>query len=187
MLRPAADYAGLVAGFTWDIPTRYNIGVDVCDGWGTSEPDRVAIQEVVGTAVTETTFGQLRERSDRLAAGLRSRGVVPGDRIGVLLPQSAAVVIAHAAAYKLGGIALPLAGLFGPDALRYRLADAGARVLVTDAAGLAKLGAIRADLPDLDLVVSVDGSSGEAVAAAELMAQAPAASPLSTPGPTIRP
>ena len=74
-----------------------------------------------------STFGHLRDRSDRLAAGLRARGVVPGDRVGVLLPQSAAVVIAHAAAYKLGAIALPLAGLFGPDALRYRLADAGAR------------------------------------------------------------
>ncbi|WP_264049668.1 AMP-binding protein [Methylobacterium flocculans] len=172
MLRPAADYAGLVAGFSWDIPERYNIGVDVCDAWAIREPDRVAIQEVVGATVTPTTFGALRQRSDRLAAGLRGRGIGPGDRIGVLLPQSAAVVVAHAAAYKLAAIALPLAGLFGPDALRYRLRDAGARVLVTDAAGLAKLEAIRADLPDLELVVSVDGSSGEAVGVGDLMAEA---------------
>lgn len=172
MLRPAADYAGLVAGFSWDIPERYNIGVDVCDAWAIREPDRVAIQEVVGATVTPTTFGALRQRSDRLAAGLRGRGIGPGDRIGVLLPQSAAVVVAHAAAYKLAAIALPLAGLFGPDALRYRLRDAGARVLVTDAAGLAKLEAIRADLPDLELVVSVDGPSGEAVGVGDLMAEA---------------
>ena len=172
MLRPAADYAGLVAGFSWDIPERYNIGVDVCDAWAVREPDRVAIQEVVGATVTPTTFGALRQRSDRLAAGLRGRGIGPGDRIGVLLPQSAAVVVAHAAAYKLAAIALPLAGLFGPDALRYRLRDAGARVLVTDAAGLAKLEAIRADLPDLELVVSVDGPSGEAVGVGDLMAEA---------------
>jgi acetyl-CoA synthetase len=116
VLRPAADYAGLLAGFSWDIPDRYNIGVDVCDRWAAREPDRVAIQEVVGDTVTPVTFGQLRLHSDRLAAGLRARGIGPGDRIGVLLPQSATVVIAHAAAYKLGAIALPLAGLFGPVA-----------------------------------------------------------------------
>lgn len=173
MLRPAADYAGLVAGFTWDIPERYNIGVDVCDRWAAREPGRVAIQEVVGSRLSETTFGDLRTRSDRLASGLRAWGIGPGERIGVLLPQSAAVVIAHAAAYKLGAIALPLAGLFGPDALRYRLADAGARVLITDAAGLAKLEGIRADLPDLGLVVSVDGAMGEALAYDALLAGAP--------------
>ncbi|GJD72004.1 AMP-binding protein [Methylobacterium goesingense] len=173
MLKPAADYAGLVSGFTWDIPERYNIGVDVCDRWAARAPDRVAIQEVVGATVTETTFGQLRARSDRFAAGLRARGIGPGDRIGVLLPQSAAVVVAHCAAYKLGAIALPLAGLFGPDALRYRLKDAGARVLVTDAAGFEKLEAIRADLPDLALVIRTDGACDGAVDAEALMADAP--------------
>ena len=172
VLRPAADYAGLLAGFSWDIPDRYNIGVDVCDRWAAREPDRVAIQEVVGDTVTPVTFGQLRLHSDRLAAGLRARGIGPGDRIGVLLPQSATVVIAHAAAYKLGAIALPLAGLFGPDALRYRLGDAGARVLVTDAAGCAKLATIRADLPDLGLVICVDGAADGAVSLAELTAAA---------------
>ncbi|MBY0256492.1 AMP-binding protein [Methylobacterium sp.] len=173
MLKPAADYAGLVSGFTWDIPERYNIGVDVCDRWAARAPDRVAIQEVVGATVTETTFGQLRARSDRFAAGLRAHGIGPGDRIGVLLPQSAAVVVAHGAAYKLGAIALPLAGLFGPDALRYRLRDAGARVIVTDAAGFEKLEAIRADLPDLDLVIRMDGAGAGAVDAEALMAEAP--------------
>ncbi|KQT76585.1 AMP-dependent synthetase [Methylobacterium sp. Leaf465] len=173
MLRSAPDYAGLVAGFAWDIPERFNIGVDVCDRWALRAPDRVAIQELVGARVSDVTFGHLKDRSDRLAAGLRARGVVPGDRVGVLLPQSAAVVIAHAAAYKLGAIALPLAGLFGPDALRYRLADAGARVLITDAAGLSKIEALRADLPDLDLVVCVDGARGEALGCDALLAEAP--------------
>jgi acetyl-CoA synthetase len=173
VLRPAPDYAGLVAGFAWDIPERFNIGVDVCDRWAAREPGRVAIQEVVGSRVSEITFGDLRDRSDRVAAGLRARGVGPGERIGVLLPQSAAVVIAHAAAYKLGAIALPLAGLFGPDALRYRLTDAGARVLITDAAGLAKIDALRADLPDLALVVCVDGARGQALGYDAVLAEAP--------------
>ena len=49
------------------------------------------------------------------------------------LPQSFETVIAHVAAYKLGAIALPLALLFGADAMEYRLQDSGAQVLVTNA------------------------------------------------------
>ena len=46
MLRPASDYDALRAGFRWEIPDRYNMGVAVCDGFGAAEPDRPAILEV---------------------------------------------------------------------------------------------------------------------------------------------
>ncbi|HEX8417109.1 MAG TPA: AMP-binding protein, partial [Methylobacterium sp.] len=173
MLKPAVTYEDLVAGFAWDIPARYNMGVDVCDRWAATDPDRPAILEIGRDgAIETTTFGQLREASNRLAGALRGRGVGPGDRVAVLLPQSAAVVVAHAAAYKLGAIALPLAGLFGPDALRYRLADSGARALITDAAGLAKVADLRSGLPGLGLVVSLDGPGEGAVDYAALVATA---------------
>lgn len=172
MLRPAADYSGLVAGFSWSIPERYNIGVDVCDRWAEAEPQRVAIVEVRDRSVATTSFGALREASNRLAGALRALGIARGDRIGVLLPQSAAVVIAHGAAYKLGAIALPLAGAFGPDALSYRLSDSGARVLVTDAAGLAKVATLRPSLPDLSVVISLDGAAVDALGYADLVAGA---------------
>ncbi len=173
MLAPASDYAGLVAGFSWDIPARFNMGVEVCDVWGLRAPDRPAVLEVTQGGVATTTFGALKAESDRLAAALRRRGVEAGDRVAVLLPQSAAVVVAHAAAYKLGAVALPLAGLFGPDALAYRLADSGARALITDAAGLAKVAPLRAALPSLALVVSRDGAGEGALAYADLLGEAP--------------
>ena len=161
------------AGFRWDIPARYNIGVDVCDRWGSIEPERPAIREVAADGTVGTvTFGQLRADSNRLADALQARGIRVGDRVAVLLPQSAAVMVAHAAAYKLGAIALPLAGLFGPEALAYRLSDSGARACITDAAGLAKLAAIREQVPDLALLISVDGASGEALGLADLLAAA---------------
>ncbi|KQT78204.1 AMP-binding protein [Methylobacterium sp. Leaf466] len=175
MLASAPDYDRLVAGFAWAIPERFNIGVDVCDRWGLREPQRPAIVEVGGDGtVAATTFGALKAGSDALAAGLVALGIAPGERIGILLPQSAAVVVAHAAAYKIGAIALPLAGLFGPEALRYRLADAGARVLITDAPGLAKLAAIRSDLPALAHVVSTDGAAQGVLGWDDLLASAPA-------------
>jgi acetyl-CoA synthetase len=81
------------------------------------------------------TFGDLKAISDRLANGLRSEiGVGFGDRVAILLPQCAETGLAHLAIYKLGAVALPLSGLFGAEALAYRLGDSGARVLITDRA-----------------------------------------------------
>ena len=39
----AKDYDALYRDFRWAVPARYNIGVDVCDRWAASEPDRLAI------------------------------------------------------------------------------------------------------------------------------------------------
>jgi acetyl-CoA synthetase len=41
--------------------------------------------------------------------------------VALLLPQSFETVIAHVAIYKMGAIAVPLALLFGVEALEYRL------------------------------------------------------------------
>ena len=65
----------------------------------------------------------------------------------------------HIAIYKLGAIALPLAILFGNEAISYRLQDSGARALITNAQGLEKLAGARAAMPDLELVLSVDGAA----------------------------
>ena len=171
MLDPAATYEDMVRDFRWEIPERYNIAADVNDRWALSAPERPAILEVApdGTVAT-LAHGDLRARSLALAAGLFARGVEAGDRVAVLLPQSAAVVVAHLGAYRLGAVALPLAGLFGEEALRYRLADSGARAVITDAAGLAKLAPIRGALPDLTLVVSVDGAADGAEGLADIEA-----------------
>jgi acetyl-CoA synthetase len=172
MLGPAPDYDTLVRQFRWHIPARYNIGVDVCDRWAAAEPDRVAVLDVAADGrVTPLTYSALRECSNRLAHALRERGVARGDRVALLLPQGTAVPIVHIAIYKLGAVALPLAALFGVDALEYRLKDAGAKAIVTNAAGVAKLRQI-GDGPGLQTVISVDGSDGAAEGFAEVLERA---------------
>ncbi|WP_298956685.1 AMP-binding protein [uncultured Methylobacterium sp.] len=156
---PAPNFAGLAAGFRWAIPERFNIAVDVCDRWAAIDPDRPAILDVAGDGRVETwSYAALRAASNRLANALRAHGIGIGDRVAVLLPQSPAVVVAHLAIYKLGAVALPLAVVFGPEGLRHRLGDAGAKGLVTHAAGLAKVAPLRDDLPDLSVVISTEGN-----------------------------
>src|SRR5262249_10147016 len=154
------DYDALYRSFRWQVPALYNIGVDVCDRWAQSEPRRTAILDVKADgAVEEVSYAHLRETSNRLANVLRAQGIGRGDRVAILLPQMPAVAASHIAIYKLGAIALPLAMLFGIEAISYRLKDSGARALITNAQGLAKLAGLRDALPALALVLSLDGAA----------------------------
>jgi len=158
MLPPIHDYDKLYREFRWPKLARYNIGVDVCDKWAATEPDRLAILNVRADGTHETiTFGWLRETSNRLANTLAAHGIARDDRVAMLLPQTPEAAAGHIAIYKLGAVAVPLAILFGVDALSYRLANAGVKAVVTNAQGLAKIAEIRGALPDLSLVLSIDG------------------------------
>ena len=177
------DYASMAEQFRWAIPARFNIASAVADHWAAADPQRPAIIEQRGAELSTLTFGALRDQANRLAHGLAQAGVAQGDRVAILLPQSREVAIAHVAIYKLGAVALPLASLFGADALAYRLADAGVRALITDAAGLAKVAAIRAELPALEVIVSTDGADAGALGFEALIAAGAPAFPTADTGP----
>src|SRR6185437_11105479 len=120
----------------------------------------------------QITYGWLRETSNRLANVLRAHGIMRGDRVAILLPQLPEVAASHIAIYKLGGVALPLAVLFGTDALSYRLQNSGAAALITNARGAERIAEIRNVLPELKLVLSLDGDGAGAVGFSEALARA---------------
>src|SRR6476661_3735432 len=173
MLPRVKDYDSLRRQFQWRVPSRYNIGVDVCDRWAEKEPDRLAILHARpdGRDVP-ITYGWLRDTSNRLANALRAHGIGRGDRVSILLPQSPEVAAIHIAIYKLGAIALPLAMLFGVDALTYRLENSGAKALITNAQGLARVAGIRDKLPGLAFVLSLDEAADGAQNFADMLARA---------------
>jgi len=167
------NYDDIYRQFRWNVPARYNIGVDVCDRWAAREPDRLAILHARPDGRDDAiTYGWLRETSNRLANVLRAHGIERGDRVAILLPQAPEVAASHIAIYKLGGVALPLAALFGADALSYRLQNSGAAALITNAQGVARVAEIRKDLPNLKLVLSLDGQAEGALGFAETLARA---------------
>ncbi|HVA59720.1 MAG TPA: AMP-binding protein [Mycobacteriales bacterium] len=61
-------------------------------------PDRLAVIDEHGAS----TFAEIDRRSSQVAAGLRRRGVVSGDRVALLVRNSADFVVAEAALSKLG-------------------------------------------------------------------------------------
>lgn len=170
-LPPHDTYEGLYSDFRWEIPAKFNIGHAVCDAWAEREPDRICLQhfDPNGNHLS-MTYGALRGRSAAFANALSMLGVRAGDRVALLLPQSFETVVAHVAIYKMGAIALPLALLFGAEALEYRLKVAGASVVVTNTFGLERLRPIRDRLPDLAQVISIDGAEAGVDGFADLVA-----------------
>ena len=162
MLQPGDSYDEVYGDFRWDIPARYNIGVDVCDKWA-GRGDRLAlIHETAQGAVETYSFDRLKSLSDRFAGALRRLGVGRGDRVAILLAQGPETAVVHIAAYKLGAVVMPLFTLFGPDALEHRLADSGAKAIVGDAENLAKVTPLLDRLPALEILISTDGGDGAA-------------------------
>lgn len=125
-----STYDSLRSGFSWNVPTRLNLGVACCDAQASSA---VALIEARDTDVRMHTFGVLADQSNRLANGLAALRIGRGDRVAIMLPQGLHAAVAHLATFKLGAVSVPMTPLFGVDAVAYRLDDSGARVVIGDA------------------------------------------------------
>ncbi len=153
MLTEAATYEEVCRAAVWQVPASFNIGVAVCDRHADADPARTAlIHENEAGDIAQYSFLALKRLSNKLANVFQAQGLKRGDRVGILLPQSVETGIAHIAAWKSGLVTIPLFTQFGDEALKFRLADSGARALLTDTENLAKIEAIRDGLPALEAV-----------------------------------
>ncbi|MFZ5468960.1 MAG: acetate--CoA ligase [Myxococcota bacterium] len=88
--------------------------------------------------VRRLTYRELLAQVCRLANGLKALGVKKGDRVGIYLPMVPEAAIAMLACARLGAIHSVVFGGFSAEALRERLNDAGAKVLLTADGGWRK-------------------------------------------------
>jgi malonyl-CoA/methylmalonyl-CoA synthetase len=99
-------------------------------------------------------FGDLDALARRSAARWQGLGVVPGDRVALLTPEKWPFLVAHLGALYAGAMSLPLNPRFTRDELGYFLADSGAVVAVVGAAQRPIVESLRAELPDLRVLLS---------------------------------
>lgn len=162
LISSAKDYDSQYKSFAWDMDAGFNIGRAVSDDWAALEPDRVCLEHFSPDGNHERlTYADLARRSNAFARGLAALGVARGDRVALMLPQGFATAIAHVAIYKLGAIAVPLALLFGVEALEHRLGASGAKVLVTTADGSEKVASMASRLTELAHVVTAGGADSD--------------------------
>ena len=78
----------------------------------------------------ETSYGELDERSALLAALLREKGLEPGDRVGVMLPNVPEFPVAYYGVLRAGGIVVPMNVLLKRREIAFYLEDSGAKLLL---------------------------------------------------------
>lgn len=87
----------------------------------------------------EISFAALEARAASVASGLRSRGVEPGDRVAVLLPNGVAFVEVLHGAIACGAVVVPINTRLAAPEVAHQLADAEPRMLIHGGGELATL------------------------------------------------
>jgi long-chain acyl-CoA synthetase len=136
--------------------------------WARAEPDKAAL--VLGDEVR--TFGDLDERTNRLASFLAGVGIAQGDPVGIMLPNSVEFFEVGVAAGKLDGLMLTINWHLKSDELAFILGDSGAKVLFVHADLTEHLERAFAEAPDCRVVVV--GGTGDDGYEAVLSAQSDA-------------
>src|SRR5262245_254352 len=75
------------------------------------------------------TFGDLDEASARVAGQLRTWGLVPGDRVGIMLPNVPPFAVVYYGVLRAGGVVVPMNPLLKAREVAYYLDDSGARMI----------------------------------------------------------
>jgi len=121
----------------WFVGAKTNITVNALDRHANSERKNRAAYIWLGEDGTEriVTYGQLYRLVCRFANGLKSLGVGKGDRVVIYMPLTLEGVIAMLACARIGAIhSVVYAGL-GHSALRDRIVDAKAKVVIAGDVG----------------------------------------------------
>jgi long-chain acyl-CoA synthetase len=126
-----------------------------------AHPDRVALR--LGDATT--TYRELDEDSARVAGLLRDRGIQPGDRVGVMLPNTPEFAVVYYGVLRAGGVVVPMNPLLKAREVAYYLGDSGARLLFAPH-GFADEASAGAKRAEAEAVIVDPASFGEVLASA---------------------
>ena len=116
----------------WFAGGRINASYNALDVHAAADPSKPAlVWEGEDGAVRTVSYGQLLETVCRAANALSSLGVGRGDRVAVYLPVVPEAVATMLACARIGAVHTVVFSGFSAAALRDRIADSGAKVLVT--------------------------------------------------------
>jgi long-chain acyl-CoA synthetase len=90
-------------------------------------PDSVAIR----LGEVELSYSELDRASGRLATLLGEKGLQPGDRVGVMLPNVLEFPISYYGVLRAGGVVVPMNVLLKRREIAFYLEDSGAKLLLS--------------------------------------------------------
>lgn len=140
-----------------DAPNRYNLA-DIWEAVAARVPDRVAVV----CEDRELTYGQLEERSTRLAHALADRGVGAGDHVGVYLTNGLEYFEALLAAFKIRAVPININYRYVAAELEYLFRDSQIVALITNRQFVDRAAEVVPSIPAIGSVLVVEGSADEA-------------------------
>ena len=79
----------------------------------------------------DLTFGEIKEKADRLATALARHGIAKSDRVGIMLPNCPPYVFAVFAVLRLGATVVNINPAYTPPEVAFILRDSGVRMVLT--------------------------------------------------------
>jgi len=121
-------------------------------------PDDAAIIDAEGK---ETTWSELSDRAARIAGGLAELGVGKGDAVAMMLNNRPEFFACDLGIVSLGGVPFSIYQTSSPEQIQYVAGDAGARVAIVEKEFLDVFSKARAELPELEHLIVIDGDEGD--------------------------
>ena len=141
--------------FGWFTEGKLNVSYNCIDRHLPTRGDKPALLFEGEAGDTRTlTYRQLYEEVGVLANALRADGVKKGDRVIIYMPMIAEAVVAMQACARIGAIHSIVFGGFSADALRDRLDNSGAEVIITSDGGT-RGGRIVSLKPNVDKALTI--------------------------------
>ncbi|TES53250.1 acetate--CoA ligase [Halalkalibacterium halodurans] len=126
------DWSSVEKQFSWYETGKVNLAYEAIDRHAESNrQDKVALYYSDATRDEQYTFADMKKYTDKAGNVLRDAGVSKGDRVFIFMPRSPELYFALLGAVKVGAIVGPLFEAFMEGAVRDRLEDSEAKVLIT--------------------------------------------------------
>ncbi len=153
------SYEKIYTEFRWGTPEYFNFG-NVIDEFA-ADRNRVALlwEDQEGNRA-RLTFGDFKEKSNRIANVLKEVGIGKGDPILLVLPRIPIWQAAYIAALKIGAIVIPCTAMLREKDLVYRANHSGAKAIIASVDSATMVGDLRNQCPALEhyLIVGAERS-----------------------------
>src|SRR5260370_32081730 len=104
------------------------------------------------------TYAQFFERCDRWSSALQKFGIKPGDRVAYIAPNTHAMLESFYAVPQIGAVLVPINYRLTADDFAYIINHSGARIVCVHSDYLDAVSGIRAQLPNVEQFIALDGS-----------------------------
>ena len=141
--------------FSWSTTGKVNMAYEAIDRHAEGErANKTALIYFDGTTEQTFTYADMKRMTNKAANVLKDAGIEAGDRIFIFMPRSPELYFALLGALKVGAIVGPLFEAFMEQAVRDRLLDSEAKMLITTKALLPRVPVD--ELTSLEQILLVD-------------------------------